>query len=81
LIYADELGAETTVLYTRRAPDGAARPAGRITAADVAAVGFGAGPAYVCGSSGFVEAASRLLVDAAGYPPRRVLLERYGPSG
>jgi ferredoxin-NADP reductase len=81
LIYADELGAETTVLYTRRAPAGSPRPAGRITAADVEAVGFGAGPAYVCGSSGFVEAASRLLVDAAGYLPRRILLERYGPSG
>jgi ferredoxin-NADP reductase len=81
LIYAGELGAETTVLYTRQAPEGATRPPGRITAADVTAVGFGAGPAYVCGSSGFVEAASRLLVDTAGYPPRRVLLERYGPSG
>jgi ferredoxin-NADP reductase len=81
LIYADELGPETTVLYTRQAPAGAGRPAGRITAADVAAVAFDAGPAYVCGSSGFVEAASRLLVDAAGYPPRRILLERYGPTG
>jgi ferredoxin-NADP reductase len=81
LIYAAELGEETTVLYTRQAPAGTARPTGRITAADVEAVAFGTGPAYVCGSSGFVEAASRLLVDAAGYQPRQVLLERYGPSG
>ena len=80
LIYAGELGPETTVLYTRRVPDGAARPAGRITAADVQAVAFAAGPAYVCGSSGFVESAARLLADA-GYPPARILLERYGPTG
>lgn len=81
LIYADELGPETTVLYTRQAPAGTARATGRIAAADVEAVAFGAGPAYVCGSSGFVEAASRLVVDAGGYPPRQVLLERYGPTG
>ena len=80
LIYADELGPETTVLYTRVPPAGSARPPGRITAADVAAVVFDGGPAYVCGSSGFVEAAARLLADA-GYPAPRILLERYGPSG
>jgi ferredoxin-NADP reductase len=81
LIYAGELGDETTVLYTRRAPPGWPRPPGRVTAADVRAVAFTAGPAYVCGSSGFVEAAARLLADAAGYPPARILLERYGPTG
>lgn len=81
LIYADELGEETTVVYTRRTTAGSDRPAGRIGAADVTAVAFDAGPAYVCGSSGFVETASRLLVDAAGYQPGQVLLERYGPSG
>ena len=81
LIYADELGAETTVVYSRRAPAGADRPAGRITAADVEAVAFETGPAYICGSSGFVEAAARLLADAGGYSPQRILLERYGPTG
>ena len=80
LIYAGELGGETTVVYTRRTPDGYARPAGRLTAADVAAVGFGSGPAFVCGSSGFVETAARQLADAAGYEPARIRLERYGPS-
>jgi ferredoxin-NADP reductase len=79
LIFADELGPETTVVYTRRTPDGYARPAGRITPADVAAVAFDSGPAYVCGSSGFVEAAARLLV-GAGYDAGRIRLERYGPS-
>lgn len=80
LIYAAELGAETMVVHTRRTPPGATRPPGRITAADVGAVAFGAGPAYVCGSSGFVETAARLLADA-GYPADRILLERYGPTG
>jgi ferredoxin-NADP reductase len=77
LIFADELGPETTVLYTRRAPEGVARPAGRITAADVAAVAFDSGPAYICGSSGFVEAAAGLLA-GGGYDAGRIRLERYG---
>ena len=81
LIFASELGAETTVVYTRRAPDGYGRPAGRVTAADVAAVAFDAGPAFVCGSSGFVEAAARLLAEVGGYDPGRIRLERYGASG
>jgi len=79
LIFADELGEETTVVYTRRTPDGYARPAGRITPADIGAVAFDSGPAYVCGSSGFVEAAAGLLADI-GYDRSRIRLERYGPS-
>lgn len=80
LLYADELGSETTVLYTREAPAGSDRPAGRIGPEDVAAVAFGAGPVYVCGSTGFVEAAARLLVDAGGYTTDRILIERYGAT-
>jgi ferredoxin-NADP reductase len=80
LFYAGELGPETTVVHTRRTPPGATRPAGRITAADLAGVAFGAGPAYVCGSSGFVETAARLLAEQ-GYTRERILLERYGPTG
>lgn len=79
LIFADELGEETTVVYTRRAPDGHPRPAGRITAADIAAVAFDGGAAYACGSSGFVETAAVLLA-GAGYARSRIRLERYGPS-
>ena len=79
LIFADELAPETTVVYTRRAPDGYARPAGRITAADIQAVAFDGGPAYVCGSSGFVEATAGLLA-GVGYDRTRIRLERYGPS-
>jgi ferredoxin-NADP reductase len=80
LIYAGELAPETTVVHTRRTPPGSVRPAGRITAADVAAVAFDSGPAYVCGSSGFVETAASLLAEN-GYTRERILLERYGPTG
>jgi ferredoxin-NADP reductase len=81
LIYADELGEETTVIYSRQVPSGEPRPPGRIGMSDVGAVAFESGPAYVCGSSGFVEAAAMLLVDAGGYDQDRILLERYGPTG
>ena len=79
LIFGDELGVETTVVYTRRTPDGYARPAGRITAADIDAVVFDSGPAYVCGSNGFVEAAAGLLA-RAGYDRSQIRLERYGST-
>jgi ferredoxin-NADP reductase len=79
LIFADELDPDTTIVYTRQTPAGYGRPAGRITAADVAAVAYDSGPAYVCGSSGFVEAASALLA-GAGYDRSRLRLERYGAS-
>jgi ferredoxin-NADP reductase len=79
LIFADELDPDTTVVYTRQTPDGYERPAGRITAADIAAVAFDSGPAYVCGGSGFVEAVAALLAEL-GYDRTRIKLERYGPS-
>jgi ferredoxin-NADP reductase len=34
---------------------------------------------FVCGPTGFVEAASRLLV-AAGHAPDRIRTERFGPT-
>jgi ferredoxin-NADP reductase len=38
------------------------------------------GIAFVCGSNGFVESASDLLLEA-GYEPRRIRTERFGPTG
>lgn len=79
LIYAAELGAETTPVFTRSAPQGA--PVGRMTAAHVAPLLAerppGGWEAYVCGSNGFAEHASRLLV-AAGQPVERIRIERFG---
>ncbi|MFF4394979.1 ferredoxin reductase [Streptomyces sp. NPDC001480] len=79
LIYARELGAETTAVFTRRAPQGV--PVGRVAAAHVAPLLAeqppGGWEAYVCGSNGFAEHASRLLV-AAGQPVDRIRIERFG---
>ena len=36
--------------------------------------------AYVCGSNGFVESASGLLLDA-GLQPEWIRTERFGPTG
>ena len=93
LIYAAELAQRhgtsplsVTHLFTRLS--GASRAAGtawhgRISRAVVGEVTFGpeARPAiYVCGPSGFVAAASSLLV-AAGHPPATIKTERFGPTG
>ncbi len=69
-----------TYLYTRAAPEG--MPTGRINADTVAAAGWppDSKPAvFVCGPTGFVEAAANLLV-AAGHDPAAVKTERFGPT-
>ncbi|MBC7267601.1 MAG: ferredoxin reductase [Streptomyces sp.] len=79
LIYAREYGAETTPVFTRGAPEG--QPVGRLSAAHLAPLLAerppGGWEAYVCGSDGFAEHASRLLV-AAGQPVDRIRIERFG---
>jgi ferredoxin-NADP reductase len=70
-----------TYLYTRVAPAG--MPVGRINADILAAAGWppDSKPAvFVCGPTGFVEAAANLLV-AAGHDPAVVKTERFGPTG
>lgn len=78
LYYAGEL-AEATVVYTRAAPASSSRPPGRLTAGDLPAITPGV-TGYVCGSSGFADAASRLLLDL-GQPAEHIRVERFGPSG
>jgi ferredoxin-NADP reductase len=80
VIYAAELGDETTLTYSREAPDGWAGHAGRIDAPLVAAAAEGAMTAYVCGSNGFVESATALLLDA-GLDAHAIRTERFGPTG
>ena len=81
LYYRDEIqGPETTVVYTRRAPEGALRPVGRLGRADVAPALLPDATAYVCGSAGFADAASELLVDV-GVAVDRIRVERFGPTG
>ncbi len=79
LPFSGEYGDESTVVYTRLAPERSPRPAGRLTADDVRAVLLPDAEAYVCGSSSFADHAARLLVDL-GVPPERIRMERYGPS-
>jgi len=81
LLYADEIaGPETSVVYTRVAPESSSRPAGRIARDDVAPVLLSDCTAYVCGSAGFANTASDVLVDA-GVPVDRIRVERFGPTG
>jgi len=81
LYYADELpGPETTVVYTRRKPPGMARPVGRLTATDLPRAIDRAATAYVCGSTGFADRATDLLLDA-GIPATAIRVERFGPTG
>jgi ferredoxin-NADP reductase len=80
LYYADELpGPEATIGYSRRAPAGSPRPAGRLTNDDVAPAVLPGATAYVCGSAGFADFATDLLV-AAGMPTNRIRVERFGPT-
>ncbi|MFH8290636.1 ferredoxin reductase [Streptomyces sp. NPDC018059] len=75
LIYADEYADETSVVLTRTE--------GRLNADHLAPFLGGAGrpeggwEAYVCGSNGFAEHASRLLVEG-GQPVDRIRIERFG---
>ena len=79
LYYGEEVpGPETRIVYTRQAPPSWPRPAGRLTAEDLPAIQPGA-TAYVCGSSGFADAATALL-QAAGVPADRIRIERFGPT-
>jgi ferredoxin-NADP reductase len=80
VIYAGELGDETTLTYTRQPPPGWSGHTGRLDAALIGAAAAGAMTAYVCGSNGFVETATGLLLDA-GLRPEWIRTERFGPTG
>ncbi len=81
LYYANEIaGPETAVVYTCATPAGFARPPGRLARGDLPAVIASDVRAYVCGSSGFADAASAVLMDA-GVGVERIRVERFGPSG
>ena len=68
-----EAGLDVSVLYTRAAPPGETRGAGRIGAADIERAGWpfaDGGRAYVCGPTGFVEAVARAVDRRRGRPGR-----------
>jgi len=81
LYYATEIvGPETTLVYTRATPPGFSRRPARLTGEDIPQPVAPGARAYVCGSSGFADAASNVLVDV-GIPTDRIRVERFGPSG
>ena len=87
-IYAAELrrrasedsGLDVAWVHTRAAPEGDSRPPGRLRPDDLAAHGWPPEfepTCYVCGPTGFVEAAAVMLL-AAGHDPTRIRTERFG---
>lgn len=81
LYYADEMeGPDVTVIYTRRSPDGVSRPPGRLTAGDLPDRLDRVATAYVCGSAGFTNHVTGLLM-GAGVKAADIRVERFGPSG
>jgi ferredoxin-NADP reductase len=80
VIYADELGDETELTYTREPPAGWRGHTGHIDASLISAADAKGGLAFVCGSNGFVESASQLLIEA-GFDPEAIRTERFGPTG
>jgi ferredoxin-NADP reductase len=75
-------GLRIDYLYTRSVPAGWSRPPGRLSAAELPrGDDTGTPPAvFVCGPTGFVEAAANLLIQA-GHRPGAIKTERFGPSG
>ncbi len=80
LYYADELpGPETTIAYTRAVPPSSTRPANRLSEHDLAPLLLPNATAFVCGSPGFADFASGLLM-RLGQPVETIRVERFGPT-
>jgi ferredoxin-NADP reductase len=80
IIYASELGDDAVLTFTREAPHGWTGHSGRIDLDLIAdALPGPEATVYLCGSNGFVEAASQ-LVQEAGCPSSFIRTERFGPT-
>jgi len=79
VIYADEIGDDAVLTYTREVPESWSGHTGHIDAGLLREPADGARLAFVCGSNGFVETASELLLDL-GIEPREIRTERFGPT-
>lgn len=81
LLYADELaGDDTTIVYTRHAPEGTARPVGRLTTGDLEPHIERASAIYICGSTPFTEVAAERCL-ASGAARSAIRIEGFGPTG
>ena len=77
---AEDTGLMVTWVHSRTAPDADPRPPGRLRVDDLITTGWppdGNPISYVCGPTGFVEAAATLLI-ATGHTPARIRTERFG---
>jgi ferredoxin-NADP reductase len=74
-----ESSEEVTIVLTREAPDDWPIPAGRLSDTVLKPLIRAGATAYVCGSHGFAERASQLLV-GLGQPADAVRVERYGAT-
>jgi len=79
VIYEDEIGGDAVLTYTREAPEGWSGHTGHIDAELLRAPADSARLAFVCGSNGFVETASDLLLEL-GMEPEAIRTERFGPT-
>ena len=79
VIYAEEIGAAAVLTYTREAPEGWTGHTGHIDAELLRGPAEGARLAFVCGSNGFVETASSLLLEL-GMDAGAIRTERFGPT-
>jgi ferredoxin-NADP reductase len=80
VIYADELGDDALLTFTREPPEGWKGHTGRIDGELIAEAAPDSCFAFICGTDGFVETASGLLLEA-GVEPGRIRTERFGPTG
>jgi ferredoxin-NADP reductase len=81
VIYADELDGDAILTFTRDTPDGWTGHVGHIDPSLIADASSGLlpGTAFVCGGTGFVEAAADLLL-GAGFNEEEIRTERFGPT-
>lgn len=87
VIYAEELQrmavrrlVDLTLAYTRSAPVGYARPAGRVSLSDLPLADHQPWRIYVCGPNGFVRSSTDLLLHL-GHGADTIRTERFGMTG
>ena len=80
VIYADELGDDAILTFTREPPEGWSGHTGRIDSQLLAGAASSDCTAFVCGTNGFVESAVSLLLEG-GVDAARIRTERFGPTG
>jgi ferredoxin-NADP reductase len=80
VIYEDELDEDAVLTFTREPPDEWSGHTGRIDGKLIDSALMPMATAFLCGSNGFVESASQLLL-GAGVDAERIRTERFGPTG